>query len=99
MAGSGEGDFMDKYWFKPKNYGWGFGWPITWQGWLSLLVLLLFIGIFAFVDGIFFSDGSIKSALRFIMDIVIITTLYCLVFRNRVEGGLKWRWGHEQSSK
>ncbi len=24
-----------KYWFKAKNYGWGW-YPATWQGWLIL---------------------------------------------------------------
>lgn len=26
----------DKYWFRAKRYGWGWGLPQTWQGWLTL---------------------------------------------------------------
>ncbi|MGK9449850.1 hypothetical protein ACSSZE_01080 [Acidithiobacillus caldus] len=30
-----------KYWFPAKRYGWGWGLPITWQGWLTLVVFIL----------------------------------------------------------
>ena len=31
------------YWFPAKSYGWGWGLPTNWQGWLTLsLALLLF---------------------------------------------------------
>ena len=35
-----------KYWFPAKRYGWGWGIPKTWQGWLVLAVFgaLLFAG-------------------------------------------------------
>jgi len=26
-----------RYWFPAKRYGWGWGPPVTWQGWLVLL--------------------------------------------------------------
>lgn len=25
-----------RYWFPAKKYGWGWGMPATWQGWLVL---------------------------------------------------------------
>ncbi len=31
-----------KYWFPAKRYGWGWGLPYTWQGWL---VLAAFLGL------------------------------------------------------
>ncbi|MDN0075220.1 hypothetical protein QU481_09995 [Crenobacter sp. SG2303] len=30
-----------KYWFPAKRYGWGWGLPSTWQGWLVLGVYLV----------------------------------------------------------
>ena len=27
-----------RYWFPAKRYGWGWGFPITWEGWLTLAV-------------------------------------------------------------
>jgi len=39
-----------EYWFPAKHYGWGWGFPITWQGWLVLIayILLVVIGVFLF---------------------------------------------------
>lgn len=35
-----------RYWFPAKRYGWGWGLPITWQGWvvLALYFVLLALG-------------------------------------------------------
>jgi hypothetical protein len=29
-----------KFWFPAKRYGWGWGLPVRWQGWLVLVVFL-----------------------------------------------------------
>jgi hypothetical protein len=36
------------YWFRAKSYGWGWGLPLTWQGWAVLIgfVALLVVGTF-----------------------------------------------------
>lgn len=34
---------MTKYWFPAKRYGWGWGFPIAWQGWLVLIAYLLLV--------------------------------------------------------
>ena len=38
-----------QYWFPAKRYGWGWGLPQTWQGWVAFVVWLaaLFGGIWA----------------------------------------------------
>jgi hypothetical protein len=35
-----------RYWFRAKRYGWGWGLPLVWQGWVVLLgfVVLLIVG-------------------------------------------------------
>ena len=35
------------FWFPAKTFGWGWGLPVRWQGWLvlALYFLLLFVGI------------------------------------------------------
>src|SRR5262245_3725986 len=42
-----------KYWFPAKRYGWGWGIPRSWQGWLVLaaFVGLLVVGSFLFPPG------------------------------------------------
>ena len=39
-----------RYWFPAKRYGWGWGIPCSWQGWLVLGIYgaLLVLGIFIF---------------------------------------------------
>jgi hypothetical protein len=32
-----------KYWFPPKRYGWGWGLPSTWQGWVVFLGFIVLI--------------------------------------------------------
>ncbi|CAB3777739.1 hypothetical protein LMG28688_00424 [Paraburkholderia caffeinitolerans] len=32
------------YWFRAKRYGWGWGLPTRWQGWVVLLVYFALIG-------------------------------------------------------
>jgi hypothetical protein len=39
-----------RYWFPAKRYGWGWGLPATWQGWVVLAVfaLLVLLGVLLF---------------------------------------------------
>ena len=38
-----------QYWFRAKRYGWGWGLPVAWQGWLvlALFFALVFVGAVA----------------------------------------------------
>jgi hypothetical protein len=33
------------YWFPAKKYGWGWGSPATWQGWLVLGIFFALLGL------------------------------------------------------
>jgi hypothetical protein len=33
------------YWFPAKHYGWGWGLPNVWQGWVVLVIFALLVGI------------------------------------------------------
>jgi hypothetical protein len=33
-----EMDNPNKYWFPAKRYGWGWGLPVRWQGWVCLAI-------------------------------------------------------------
>jgi hypothetical protein len=33
-------DSGPRYWFRAKRYGWGWGLPLTWEGWLVITVWL-----------------------------------------------------------
>jgi hypothetical protein len=34
-----------QYWFPAKRYGWGWGMPIVWQGWLAMAIYLIVLVI------------------------------------------------------
>ena len=38
----------DKFWFHAKIYGIGWGWPVEWQGWVVVLICILFMIIGSF---------------------------------------------------
>ncbi len=87
---------MAQFWFKPKKYGWG-TYPTVWQGWTATLVLVLLIMVSFYINII---QGRVISAdlkdwLRYGLDVIILTTLFLVVFKDKVEGGLRWRWGKE----
>lgn len=33
------------YWFPAKHYGWGWGLPSRWQGWVALAVFFVLLGL------------------------------------------------------
>jgi hypothetical protein len=75
-----------QYWFPAKRYGWGWGLPATWQGWL---VLVTFVGLLVAGSFIFPPD-------RFLVLYLLYTTLLALFLIGvcwlRGEPP-KWRWG------
>jgi hypothetical protein len=87
---------MSKYWFKPKRFGWGF-FPITWQGWLSTLVLLSTLLLSVYVNKIN-SEPSQSGVSKFILDTVIIISVFSCLFKDKVKGGLRWQWGSDNST-
>jgi len=86
---------MNKYWFKPHKYGYGTH-PVTWQGWLALFFLLILIMTSFFIN-IILLNGMItvglKDWLRYGLDVVILAALFHVVFKDKIDGELKWRWG------
>jgi len=84
----------NKYWFRSKYYGWGF-FPISWEGWLATLVVILLIMASAYSNG-FFTDPehvSGENVVRYLFDVAIISVVLTLVFKPKTRGKLRWRWG------
>lgn len=84
---------MNKYWFKPKTYGYGYV-PISVEGWIATIILIL-IGIFLACINNFFNflkldwmDGWV-----FLVEIIVIGFVFLKVFEKRCQGKLRWNWG------
>jgi len=75
-----------KYWFPAKRYGWGWGLPSIWQGWVVLLVYVaLVLGGIPLVQ-------STKGNLVYIAYVVVLTALLVAVCWLKGEPP-RWRWG------
>ena len=86
--------YMTKFWFKNKHYGYGF-YPITWQGWLATLIFIFLIFLSAYTNGFFSENTVTTSAIGFLLDIIILSALFTILFKDSVKGGLRWKWGED----
>lgn len=75
-------------WFPAKRYGWGWGPPATWQGWV---VLALYLTLQSLCTIIFLRDQQI---IAFVAGTVALTAM--LIVTCWIKGEHPgWRWGNE----
>jgi uncharacterized membrane protein YhaH (DUF805 family) len=75
------------YWFPAKRYGWGWGPPATWQGWVVLVVWL----------GIIISASpwlALKSTMLFFVFIILMSAVLISICYLKGEPP-RWRWGRD----
>ena len=74
------------YWFAAKRYGWGWGLPLAWQGWivLAIFVALVIAGVVLFPPH--------QSPVAFIIYVVALSVLLTIVCWIKGEPP-RWRWG------
>ena len=73
-------------WFPSKSHGWGWGLPVTWQGWV---VFVLYFALLAL--GVIGLHDSILSV-PFWIYLVAITAAFVFVCYLKGEK-TRWRWG------
>lgn len=75
-----------KYWFPAKRYGWGWGIPATWQGWLVLVVFVALVAGGAFV---------IRPREHLAVYLIYVGALSCALTAVCWFTGepARWRWG------
>jgi len=81
-------DSCKQYWFPAKSYGWGWGIPNTWQGWVVLVAYLA--GIAAAV--VFVSPE--ERPVEFFSIVGAFTVALLAVCWLKGEPP-KWRWGRK----
>lgn len=87
-----------RYWFRPKQFGWGFV-PITWEGWGMTGILVVLILLSAFSNNFFsHEEPAINEVIRYVLDIVILTSIFSLIAKEKTKGKLKMRWGKEDTA-
>ena len=76
------------YWFPAKRYGWGWGMPESWQGWVVLgaFAVLLALGIVVFPPK--------TNTLLFPLYVAALTVVLIGICYRKGEP-LSWRWGKD----
>jgi hypothetical protein len=75
-----------RYWFPAKRYGWGWGPPITWEGWaiLGAYVALITVGAAVITK---------HSLVAFIAYAIVLSVLVAAICWWKGEPP-RWRWGN-----
>ncbi len=79
----------NNFWFPAKKYGYGWGLPITWQGWAVLLAYLVVVLVTALV----FSES--KGLFWLVPLHLALTALFVFVVWKKGER-TTWRWGDKK---
>lgn len=85
-------DAQPKYWFPAKRYGWGWGLPQTWQGWV---VMGVFVALNA-VTGILISP--ISQPVAFAVSFTLLAAVLIAICWFKGEPP-RWRWGDSEFKK
>lgn len=76
------------FWFPAKRYGWGWGPPVRWQGWvaLALYAALLVLSAWTYLSK---DDIAAFLACAIALTLALVVVLWLKGERPR------WRWGDE----
>jgi lipoprotein signal peptidase len=75
------------FWFYAKSFGWGWGFPATWQGWLTLATYIISL----IASQMLVSTPKYRFAFTIGLTVVLI-----IVISIKGERPLRWRWGDDQ---
>jgi hypothetical protein len=76
----------DAYWFPAKRYGWGWGLPTRWQGWL---VLVVYASLLLWAAATFLPAGD---EFAFVVGAIALTVVLVSICWWKGEPP-RWRWG------
>lgn len=78
---------MNKFWFKPKTFGYG-ATPSSWEGWAVTVIFVLLI--FVIVE-MFLLDKTVE----FFVALIVLTVLLIILTKKKTEGKWHWSWGRK----
>ncbi len=87
---------MNKFWFRPKAYGYGVT-PSTWEGWVVVAVYILVI----FASTLLLADPqrSVWTWLSWIAVLAIVTASMILISLYKTDGTWQRRWDGRENSR
>jgi hypothetical protein len=78
-----------RYWFPAKRYGWGWGLPRTWEGWL---VLAAFVALVAAGAWLFPPGATPGSYFTYVLVLAALLLGVCWLTGEPP----RWRWGNDR---
>lgn len=81
---------MKTIWFRRKSFGWGWQ-PVTWQGWVIMVVYLVVIMKAFFIANMNAHSGS-DALIGFALPFIIFTTILIVICYKKGEKP-RWQWG------
>jgi hypothetical protein len=78
----------DRYWFPAKRYGWGWGLPRIWEGWL---VLAAFLGLTVAGAWLFPPRAMLGFYLTYVLVLAVLLIGVCWLTGEPP----RWRWGND----
>jgi hypothetical protein len=76
------------YWFPAKRYGWGWGLPVRWQGWVALIVY--FVLLLAVVE----TFQPVRHPFAFAVLVALLSVALIALCWLKGEPP-RWRWGDD----
>ncbi len=74
-----------RYWFPAKRYGWGWGIPVTWQGWIVLVAFIIAM----LIAGMTLAAGHL---ILYLVTVAILVGVLIAICYAKGEPP-RWRWG------
>lgn len=82
-----------QYWFKAKRYGYGWSYPLTWQGWLAYAICLAgFIG-HTTLAARFVERSNSQGVLLFGTSCTWLIAVVSICYKKGEPA--RWRWGRD----
>jgi len=75
-------------WFAPKQYGYGGGVPIAWQGWVITAIYVAIVAAAALLMR--------RSEVAMLSIIFTATAIFIVIVIKNTRGGWRWRWGDSE---
>lgn len=75
------------YWFSKRYYGYGWGFPTCWQGWVALLVYLALVTL-----AVWYYAVKNTSPMGFVLALLVLSAgLFTVCYLKGPRP--RWRWG------
>ena len=80
-----------RYWFPAKRYGWGWGFPVRWQGWLVMIVWTAGM----IVGSLVLAPMKMPIFLGFMVIMIVVLIGVCYATGEPPS----WRWGDDDKTE